>query len=229
RLDSHVGVGADEIGRLRTRRTLDLAGNDELLGVEIRELRVFDHQLIAATEIDDDVVVGLVRGVLYGLKRREIEVANVDAVAGLQVRDGVDASAVADEEGIIVRAADHHVLAGTAQQQVSATAAEKMILAILSDQRIVAASAEQVIIAFAAENQIIAAPAESEVFSTARRNRVVAAKSEEDFALVGSIEGVVAARSELESRFDRHVTAPALIDGRIASVASFVDKHVTRW
>jgi hypothetical protein len=103
-----------------------------------------------------------------------------------------------------------------------------MILALVSDQRIVAASAEQVIVALAAENQIIAPPAESEVFSSARRNRVAATKPEEDFALVGSIERLVAIRSELESRFDRHLTAPGLSDGRLASVAGFIDNRVTQ-
>src|SRR5215831_4945791 len=42
RLDGEVGVGADEIGRLRARRTGDLARNDELPGVEIGELDVRD-------------------------------------------------------------------------------------------------------------------------------------------------------------------------------------------
>src|SRR5262249_2657409 len=105
RLDGDVGVGADEIGRLRARRTLDLAGNDELLGVQIGKLGVLDDKLIAAAEIDDDVVVRLVRSVDNGLKRAEIEVANVDAVAGLQIRDGVDAGALADEERVVAAAA----------------------------------------------------------------------------------------------------------------------------
>jgi hypothetical protein len=147
---------------------------------------MIDHQLIAAAEIDDDVAVGLVRGVEDRLKRREIEVANVDAVTGLQVRDGVDAGALADEKGIVVRAADHHVLARTAEQQVSAAAAEEVILARLSNQG------------------IVAAPAERMVISAAGRNSVVPAESEEDFAVVGSSECVVAARSELDSRFFRH-------------------------
>jgi hypothetical protein len=41
---------------------------------------------------------------------------NVDVVAGLQVRDDVHARALADEEGIVAGAADHHVLARTAEQ-----------------------------------------------------------------------------------------------------------------
>src|SRR5262249_33101816 len=206
--------GADEIGRLRARRTGDLARNDELPGVEIGELDVRDHQLIAGAEIDDDVAVGLVRGVEDRLKRREIEVANVDAVAGLQVRDGVDAGALADEEGVVVGAADQQILARTAEQQVSAAAAEEVILARLPHKSVVAASAEQGIVAVAAENQVVAPPADGKVVSAAGQNGVFPAEPEEYFALVGSIERVVATRSELESRFDCHLTAPGLSDGR---------------
>jgi hypothetical protein len=84
-----------------------------------------------------------------------------------------------------------------------------------------------VVVAVAAENQIVAAPAERMVVAAAGENGVVPAEPEEDFALVRSIERVVAACSELESRFDRHLTAPALRDGRLASVAGLVDNRVT--
>src|SRR5262249_58875204 len=124
----------------RARRTLDLAGNDELLGVQIGKLGVLDDKLIAAAEIDDDVVVRLVRSVDNGLKRAEIEVANVDAVAGLQIRDGVDAAALADEGRVVVGAADQRILGRAAEQQVPAAPAEEVILARLSDESVVAAS-----------------------------------------------------------------------------------------
>ena len=227
RLDVDMRVGTDEIGCLRARRPLDLAGNDELLGVKIGELRVFDHQLIAAAERDDDVVVGWVRRIEDRLKRGEIEVTNVDAVAGLQVRNGVGAGALADEEGIVVGAADQHVLARTAEQQVSAAAADEVVLARLADQGVVAASAEEMVVAVAAENQIVAAPTECMVISAPGENGVVPVESEEDFALFRSVERVVTARSELESRFDRHLPAPALRGGRLASVARLIDNRVT--
>jgi hypothetical protein len=134
RLDIDVRVGADEIRCLGTRWTFDLAGNDELLFVEIGELGVLNHQLIVSAKIDDDVVLRRMRRVEDGLERREMEIANIDAVARLQIRDAVQAGALANEERIVVGAADQYVLSGSAEQQVAAAAAEEVIVALLSER-----------------------------------------------------------------------------------------------
>jgi len=69
--------------------------------MKIRQFGALDDELIATAEIDRDFAARFVRCIEQRLKRRKTEVAHIDSVASIQVRNNVDSSALADEKNII--------------------------------------------------------------------------------------------------------------------------------
>src|SRR5262249_51823349 len=152
------------------------------------ELGVLEDDLVASAEIDDDVVAGLLRRVDDGLRRGEVEVAHVDAVARFQTFDAVDAAALPEQEDVVAPAAVELVVAGAADQALAAAVALENVLAGAADQRVVAAVAENLVVAGAAVDEVVAAVAEHGVVAAARIDLVVAAEAEDELAAIGGEE-----------------------------------------
>src|SRR5215475_1003896 len=115
-----MGITAEQVGRLRARYALHLIGQDELFGAKIGDTDVLDDYLVAIAEIDLNIVADLARGIDQRLKGRNVEVADVDAIAGIQMLNRVHAHALAEQELVVAFVAAQFVAAGTAKEQISA-------------------------------------------------------------------------------------------------------------
>src|SRR5262245_59622015 len=116
--------------------------------MKVRDAHILDDELVAIAEADLDVVADLPGGVDQRLKRRDMEVADIDAVAEIEMLDGVDAHALAEQELVVALIAAEFVFAGAAEQEIPSGAAEQVVVAFAADQSIVALSTEQRVVAF---------------------------------------------------------------------------------
>ena len=123
--------------------------------METRNTSILDDDLVAAAKTDHHIVADLFGGINERLKRRHIEITHVDAIAGIEVLDGIDAHPLAEQELVVAFTAIEFVASGTAEKKISAPAASEFIVAFTADKCVVALPAEQVVIAFAAVDQIV--------------------------------------------------------------------------
>nr|WP_246504583.1 hypothetical protein [Bradyrhizobium agreste] len=159
---------------------------------------MLDDQRVAIAQIDLNVVADLVRGIDERLKAWNVEVADVDTVAGLKMLDRIDAHALAEQELIVALVAAEMIPACAAEEQIPAVAAVQIIVAVAADQGIIAAFAEQQIVSLAALDPVIAAAAEHDVIAEAGIDGVVAAETKDDVTVLRPQDGVVCVGSELD-------------------------------
>nr|WP_245334007.1 hypothetical protein [Bradyrhizobium guangdongense] len=159
---------------------------------------MLDDQRVAIAEIDLHVMTDLARGIDERLKGRNVEVADVDAIAGFEPFDRVHAHALAKQELVVALIATQMIPACAAKEQIPAAAAMQVVIAIAADQGVIAAFAEQRIVSLAAVDPIIAAAAENDVIAEAGDDRIIAAEAKDDVAVARPRNGVVSVGSEFD-------------------------------
>ncbi len=137
----------------------------------------------------------LMRGTEERLKRRDMEIADIQPITGLEMLDGIGAHPFAEQELIISFAAIELVASGAPVEQIPDLAAVKLVVAFTAHKRVIALIAKQPIVALAAVDQIIATTAMDSVVAAAGENSVVSPKSEDGVVAVRPENVIIAIRS----------------------------------
>src|SRR5467141_3750054 len=115
--------------------------------MQIRNTRIFDDNLVTATEVNHDIMSHLLGGVQQRLKRCNVKIANIDPVPSVKLLNGIDAHPLAEQELVVPFPAVEAVTSGTPEQQVPTLTAEQGVIAFATDEGVIALAAEQPIIA----------------------------------------------------------------------------------
>ena len=111
--------------------------------MKLRDAHIFDDDLVAAAKIDDDIMSDLLGGIDERLKRRDMKIADINPITGLEMLDGVSAHALAEQKLVVTLAAVEFVASGAAQKKIPALAAGEIVVAFAADEPVIALFAEQ--------------------------------------------------------------------------------------